>query len=75
MQTLDVDDQVLESIAMHSNAGELRIDEHERDSGKKRKRMSEADRVLGSSVVHSDAGELRTDGHERGNTIYHLHMP
>ncbi|GAB2281582.1 hypothetical protein Dimus_016161 [Dionaea muscipula] len=37
--------------------GELRIDEHERDGGMKRKRMSEAD--IG------DAGELRIDEHER----------
>ncbi|GAB2288274.1 hypothetical protein Dimus_022614 [Dionaea muscipula] len=65
MQTADVDDQVLGSSAMHSDAGELRTDGHERDGGKKRKRMSKADQVLGSSVMHNDAGELRTDGHER----------
>ncbi|GAB2268174.1 hypothetical protein Dimus_003151 [Dionaea muscipula] len=65
MQTADVDDQVLGSSAMHSDADELRTDGHERDGGKKMKRMSEADQVLGSSAMHSDAGELRTDGHER----------
>ncbi|GAB2297811.1 hypothetical protein Dimus_031898 [Dionaea muscipula] len=65
IQTADVDDQVLGSSAMHSDAGELRTDGHERDGGKKRKRMSEADQVLGSSATHNDAGELRIDGHER----------
>ncbi|GAB2299425.1 hypothetical protein Dimus_033493 [Dionaea muscipula] len=65
MQTVDVDDQVLGSSVMHSDAGELRTDGHERDGGKKRKRMSKADQVLGSSAMHNDAGELRTDGHER----------
>ncbi|GAB2297608.1 hypothetical protein Dimus_031700 [Dionaea muscipula] len=65
MQTADVDDQVLGSSVMHNDAGELRTDGHERDGGKKRKRMSKANQVLGSSVMHNDAGELRTDGHER----------
>ncbi|GAB2276473.1 hypothetical protein Dimus_011197 [Dionaea muscipula] len=65
MQTADVDDQVLGSSAMHSDAGELRIDGHERDGGKKRKRMSKADQVLGSSAMHNDDGELMTDGYER----------
>ncbi|GAB2284381.1 hypothetical protein Dimus_018835, partial [Dionaea muscipula] len=65
MQTVDIDDQVLGSSAMHSDAGELRTAGHERDGGKKRKRMSVADQVLGSNAMHSDAGELRTDGHER----------
>ncbi|GAB2270920.1 hypothetical protein Dimus_005781, partial [Dionaea muscipula] len=65
MQTADVDDQVLGSSVMHSDAGELRTDGHERDGGNKRKRMSEADQVLGSSAMHSDACELRTDGHDR----------
>ncbi|GAB2266543.1 hypothetical protein Dimus_001545, partial [Dionaea muscipula] len=69
MQTADVDDQVLGSSAMHSDAGELRTDGHERDGGKKRKRMSKADQVLGSSAMHNDAGELRTDGHERGGDM------
>ncbi|GAB2292540.1 hypothetical protein Dimus_026775 [Dionaea muscipula] len=65
MQTVDVDNQVLGSSAMHSDAGELRTDGHERDGGKKMKRISKADQVLGSSAMHNDAGELRTDGHER----------
>ncbi|GAB2273470.1 hypothetical protein Dimus_008262 [Dionaea muscipula] len=58
MQTVDIDDQVLGSSAMHSDAGELRTDGHERDGGKKRKRMSRRDiddRVLGSSAMHNDA--------------------
>ncbi|GAB2271325.1 hypothetical protein Dimus_006166 [Dionaea muscipula] len=69
IQTAHIDDQVLGSSAIHSDAGELRTDGHERDGGMKRKRMSEADigdQVLGSSAMHSDAGELRTDEHERG---------
>ncbi|GAB2286265.1 hypothetical protein Dimus_020684 [Dionaea muscipula] len=74
MQTADVDDQVLGSSAMHSNVGELRTDGHERDGGKKRKRMSEADRVLGSSALHIDACELRTDGHERVTTQVAQHF-
>ncbi|GAB2266103.1 hypothetical protein Dimus_001127, partial [Dionaea muscipula] len=68
IQTGHIDDQVLGSSAIHSDAGELRTDGHERDGGMKRKRMSEADigdQVLGSSAMHSDAGELRTDEHER----------
>ncbi|GAB2275737.1 hypothetical protein Dimus_010489 [Dionaea muscipula] len=65
IQTAHIDDQVLGSSAIHSDAGELRTDGHERDGGKKRKRMSVADQVLGSSAMHSDSGELRTDGHER----------
>ncbi|GAB2292931.1 hypothetical protein Dimus_027158 [Dionaea muscipula] len=65
MQTADVDDQVLGSSVMHSDAGELRTDGHERDGGKKRKRMSKADQVLGSTAMHNDVGELGTDGHER----------
>ncbi|GAB2275759.1 hypothetical protein Dimus_010510 [Dionaea muscipula] len=71
IQTAHIDDQVLGSSAIHSDAGELRTDGHERDGGMKRKRMSEADigdQVLGSSAMHSDAGELRTDEHERDDS-------
>ncbi|GAB2283550.1 hypothetical protein Dimus_018057 [Dionaea muscipula] len=64
MQTADVDDQVLGSSAMHSDACELRTDGHERDGGKKRKRMS---RQIGTWIkcYDNDACELRIDKHER----------
>ncbi|GAB2285657.1 hypothetical protein Dimus_020098 [Dionaea muscipula] len=79
MQTAYVDDQMVARKGSECQSGlgtwikcyaaaifgELRIDGHERDGGKKMKRMSEADQVIGSSAMHSDAGELMTDGHER----------
>ncbi|GAB2297555.1 hypothetical protein Dimus_031652 [Dionaea muscipula] len=68
--TADVDNQVLGSSAMHSDAGELRTDGHERDGGKKRKRMSKADQIryLDQVLMHGDAGELMIDGHERDDS-------
>ncbi|GAB2281583.1 hypothetical protein Dimus_016162 [Dionaea muscipula] len=58
MSEADIDDHVLGSSAMHNDAGELRTDEHERDGGMKRKRMSRR--------ISAMLGELRIDEHERG---------